>query len=136
MAYDYRVKLKNGTTDKYFCGTALAQLPFFAVAHLVTLTAGYPTDGYSAFYLIFVQVATIFYALAGLVLMVLILIDFQINDKIITLILLASVFGTNLFHYVVNEPSMSHAYSFAFVNLFVFGFLRFFRKPSNRYLFF
>lgn len=135
MAYDYRVKLKNGTTDKYFCGTALSQLPFFAVAHLVTLTAGYPMDGYSAFYLIFVQVATIFYALAGLVLMVLILKDFQINDKIITLILLASVFGTNLFHYVVNEPSMSHAYSFAFVNLFVFGFLHFFRKPSNRYLF-
>ncbi len=135
MAYDYRVKLKNGTTDKYFCGTALAQLPFFALAHLVTLVAGYPADGYSAFYLIFVQVATIFYALAGLILMVFILKDFQIGDKIIALILLASVFGTNLFHYVVNEPSMSHAYSFAFVNLFVFSFLRFFRKPSNLYLF-
>lgn len=135
FAYDYRVKFETGTTDKYYCGTALAQLPFFAIAHWVTLAAGYPADGYSAYYLIFVQVAAIFYALAGLFLMVFILKDFQIDDKLIALILLASVFGTNLYHYVANEPSMSHAYSFAFVNLFVFSVLRFFRKPSNRYLF-
>ncbi len=135
LSYDYRVKLKNGTIDKYFCGTALAQLPFFTAAHLITLASGYPTDGYSAFYLIFVQVATIFYVLAGLVLMVLILQDFTASKKLIALILLASVFGTNLFHYTINEPSMSHAYSFAFVNLFVFGCLRFFRNPSIRYLF-
>jgi len=134
LGYDYRIQVDGRVADKYFAGTALAQMPFYGMAHLLSRWAGYPQDGYSALYLIFIHVATLFYAMAGLLLLILILKDFGVNENIVVWVLLATVFGTNLFHYIVNEPSMSHVYSFAFVSLFVFCFLRFFRKPSAKYL--
>ncbi len=132
LSYNYRTKHKGKTVNRYFAGTALAQMPFFFMGHFANLLTGNPLDGYSVYYLIFIQVATLFYALLGQFLLVLILRRFGLSGTVIAIVVFAAVFGTSLFHYVVDEPSMSHVYSFAFVNLFVLAFLDYFKKPDFR----
>jgi len=46
-----RVKLDNGKiVNKYACGLALLQLPFFLIAYLLSFLFGQPIDGYSHFF--------------------------------------------------------------------------------------
>ncbi len=131
--YDYRVDYNGHKLNKYYAGTALALAPFYLVGHLLNYLYGHPLDGYSVWYLIMTNVGTLFYILMGMILLSRILKGFSISEKNIALVIIATVFGTNLLHYTVTEPSMSHLYSFAFVNLFVFGFFRFFKTPSLKY---
>lgn len=52
------------------------------------------------------------------------------NNRVIVLIV--SVFATNLFYYSVVEPGMSHVYSFAMISAFLYYGQQYFIKPSNR----
>ena len=131
--YDYRVDYKGHKLNKYFAGTALALAPFYLMGHLMNYLTGHPLDGYSVWYLIMTNVGTLFYILMGMVLLAIVLREYAISENIISLVIIAAVFGTNLLHYTITEPSMSHMYSFAFVNLFVYCFIRFFKMPSARY---
>ncbi|MCF6170772.1 MAG: hypothetical protein L3J66_07345 [Bacteroidales bacterium] len=134
LSYNYRAKYGDHIVNKYFAGTALAQMPFFFMGHVANRLTGNPLDGYSVYYLIFIQVATLFYALLGQYFLMRVLRRYGVSETVNALVIFTVVFGTSLFHYVVDEPSMSHVYSFAFVNLFVLGFLVFFKKPSFRFL--
>ncbi len=58
---------------------------------------------------------------------------YHFPDKVIALVIPAVALGTNMFHYVVSEPMMSHVFSFAFVNLFVYSFLRFSGSFRTKY---
>jgi hypothetical protein len=104
------------------------------MGHLANWLTGNPLDGYSVYYLIFIQVATLFYALMGMYFLMRILRIYQVSEKLNAFVIITTMLGTSVFHYVVDEPSMSHIYSFAFVNLFVFSFLSFFKKPGFRFL--
>jgi len=134
LSYNYRTKAGDKTINKYFAGTALAQLPFFWMGHFSNWLSGNPLDGYSVYYLIFIQVATLFYALMGMYFLMRVLRIYQVSEWVNALVIIAVMFGSSVFHYVVDSPSMSHIYSFAFVNLFVFSFLHFFKKPDFRFL--
>jgi hypothetical protein len=131
--YDYRVNYKGHQLNKYYAGTALALTPFYLAGHVLNLLTGRPTDGYAVWYLIMTNVGTLFYLLLGMYLLVLILREFSISENNIALVLAATVFGTNLLHYTITEPSMSHLYSFTFVNLFVLGFVRYFKRNTAKY---
>ena len=74
------------------------------MGHLANYVSGLPLDGYTVYYRIFAQIGTLFYALFGLFFLVKTLRFFSTDDKIIALSILAVVFGTNLFHYIVSEP--------------------------------
>ena len=124
--YDFRTQHNGKTVDKYFAGTALAELPFFLIAHGLTLLSEQPADGYSEFYPVLVNIAGLFYLFLGLIYTRNLLRSFQVNDNWIAFILLLLVFGTNLFYYTVVEPGMSHAYSFAFISMFVYYARKFF----------
>jgi len=124
---------KEGVVDKYFAGTALAQLPFFLAAHITSWFLGNPLNGYSSFYLIFIQIAAIFYALLTQFLLVRIFKELSISKNSIALVIFTAIFGTNVYYYVVMEPGMSHIYSFAFVTLFALSSLKFFKIPSPKY---
>jgi hypothetical protein len=80
---------------------------------------GGDADGYSFWYAWCLNIAAIFYCLAGLLALQRILRKFFDSEIIISLTLLLIVFATNLFYYATSEPAMSHVYSFAFINLFV-----------------
>ncbi len=44
--------------------------------------------------------------------------------------LLIIIFGTNLYHYVTEEPTMSHAYNFSLISIFVFLTVKWLEKPG------
>lgn len=47
------------------CGPAIAWLPFFLTAHLITLAGGAPTDGYSSLYLTMTALGSAIWGMAG-----------------------------------------------------------------------
>jgi hypothetical protein len=128
--YDYRVKVNKTYIDKYYCGTSIAQLPFFLIAHLWCYFSDSDPDGYSKPYMILISIAALFYLGLGLLFILKILLSYGVSDKNISIVLIAIVFGTNIFYYSIREAGMSHIYSFAFFSMLVYYgrlFFRFFR---------
>lgn len=124
--YEYRTAHNGKIINKYFAGTALAQLPFFLAAHLVTKISGQPADGYSYFYPIMINIGSLVFLLLGLVYVRNFLRSYKVNDSVIAFLLAALVFGTNLFYYAVCEPGLSHVYSFALISMFTYRARKFF----------
>lgn len=133
LYYDYRSGANGKTISKYYCGTALLEMPFFLTAHGLSYFFGYDTDGYSKLYQVFINIAGIFYLFLGLWYLNLILKLYEITDKNRSFILVLAVFATNLFYYTVAEPGMSHVYSFALITLFIFYSKKFFTKLNKKY---
>lgn len=134
--YDYRVKLENGTVNKYFIGTSILQAPFFFIAHAITGINGNEKDGYSYWYQIMISIAGIFYFLLGMFLCERLLRLFFYDEKTTQIITLLFSLGTNLFYYALFEPAMSHTYSFFCVALFLYSSLAFIRFKNARALMF
>jgi hypothetical protein len=105
--------------NKYFIGTAILQMPFFLAAHFLSSAFDYPEGGYSFLYQSFICFAAIFYLLAGLHCTRKLLLKMKFSDTTVMLVLLLLFFGTNLYHYALEEPSMSHIYSFAIISFFL-----------------
>jgi hypothetical protein len=118
--FDFRQKSGNGIVDKYFAGTSIAMLPFFIAGHTITKLTGGITDGYSFYYQVFISLAAIFYGLTGLYFLKKLLRLFNFRESIITTVIISFTCATPLFYYTIFEPSMSHVYSFAFINIFLF----------------
>lgn len=119
--YDYRIgSFNNKIINKYYCGTALAELPFFLIAHFLSYIGNYELDGYSKLYPILISIAAIFYLLIGLFCLNSVLELYKITETQKSFVIITSVFGTNLFYYTVVEPGMSHIYSFAFISMFIY----------------
>lgn len=133
--YDFRSYINGKTFSKYSIGVALLMLPFFAIAHVLSIMLGYATDGYSQLYNISVCWAAIFYMAVGLTYLKKLLAVYKIQDTIKSITLVAIVFGTNLFYYVVAEPAMSHVYSFATITMFVYYSKLYFKTGMSKYFF-
>lgn len=95
---------------KYTSGVALMQAPFFFVAHARAGADG-KADGYSSFYIYGVLWAGLFYAVCGVWLLVKTL-QRHFPHGVSWFAVMAIFWGTNLYHYTVHEPGMSHVYSF------------------------
>jgi hypothetical protein len=61
---------------------------------------------------------------------------FGVSEKTSFLTSLLFLFGTNYFHYLVQEPSMSHAYSFFGVTLFLFTYIKLLKNVTNKNMIF
>jgi hypothetical protein len=105
--------------NRYFCGTAIAEAPFFFVAWLIAVITGQEADGHSFIFHAAINVAALFYAMAGLYLL-----SLYLRKHVKPVVAAASCgmiyLGTNLFNYTINEPAYSHAYSFSFICLFIY----------------
>lgn len=132
--YDYRSGYNGITINKYYCGTAIAILPFFGIAHLVTLASSEPPDGFSKYYLILSQISCIVWLIIGLIYLKKLLRLYTKHDGLISLALIAIVFGTNIFYYTISESGLSHIFSFAFVTMFIFYTKQFLRHPKNHFI--
>src|SRR5688572_8871929 len=122
------LEVNGNRINKYYCGTALAQLPFFTAAHLFSDWFNYDQDGYSKLYLVFINLAAIFYLLIGLIFLRKFLDHLQLPENQIFIVLAAAVFGTNIFYYTIIEPGMSHIYSFAFITMFLYFSQQYFKQ--------
>lgn len=132
--YDYRAKANGKVINKYYCGTALAELPFFLIAHFLSFLLDTDMDGYSILYPVLINIAALFYLCIGLLYLHSTLKLYQIKEWQISLTLFATVFGTNLLYYAVVEPGMSHIYSFAFVSMFIYYSKRYFSSFQRKYI--
>ena len=133
---DYRTEANGKIINKYFAGTALAQLPFFLVAHVVSEPLGYRSDGYSKPYIISITIASLVYILLGLIFLKRLLRLYEIDGWNSAIVLLGFAFGSNLFCYTLVDIGLSHLYSFVFITMFLYyGKLLFEdRKPNRIYL--
>jgi hypothetical protein len=110
----------EGVVNQYFCGLALLWLPFFLLAHFLSYLLGFPTDGYSLLYQFSICVASLSYLCLGLIALFKTGKHLAIKEKPLFIALFCLVFGTNLFHYAVDAPFMSHVYSFSCISLFLY----------------
>ena len=122
---------ENKLLNKYYCGTAFCLLPFFILGIIISTIAGTTINGYTDTFLMLVSIAPIVYYLISIALTIKIAKFFSISDKIAIATSLIIFFGTNLFHYVIQEPSMSHAYSFFAVTLFLYLFTQLIQNTTN-----
>lgn len=134
LYYDYRVINKNKTINRYYVGTAVCLLPFFLAGHALTLLTGFPADGYSYYYTMMVHLGALFYLLLALLGLRKLLQSYMVNEKAIAIALIAIVFGTNLFYYVLTEFAMSHLYSFTAITWFCVTIRKYFAGSKNKYL--
>jgi hypothetical protein len=134
LTYDYRKHINGKNVNKYFCGTALAEFPFFVMGHVATLCSDYPPDGYSRLYLIFIQVGAIFYLWLSFYFIARILRLYHIRETVIAFTIPVFIFGTNIFLYTALDPGMSHIYSFCFFSMFIYYAMKYFRQPAGKIL--
>lgn len=131
---DYRNVYKGKHIDKYYCGTAVVLSPFYFLGHTLSIINDQPLDGYSKYYCITINLAALCYTILGCLFLARWLRLYNITEINIALTLLLFVFGTNIYYYVVVEPSMSHLYSFFFVSLFIYYSSKWYHKPSAKNL--
>jgi hypothetical protein len=122
--FDFRIKTDTGTVNKYFPGAAILWLPFFLLAHLFSLLFKFPADGYSLPYQIAIGLAAIFYLWLGLKFLRKILQHFKVDGWLDVFVIWIIFFGTNLYYYTIEEPSFTHVYSFALINIFSLTIIR------------
>jgi hypothetical protein len=133
--FDIRAKYRGKDINKCYSGTSVAILPFFLVGHGISLLEDENIDGYSYWYALTMSLAAIFYCFIGLIALQKILHRYFKNDKLISLLLILILFGTNLFYYTTSEPLMSHIYSFAFINLFVLSVMNFIEEEKKKFIY-
>lgn len=105
--------------NKYTLGTAVLQLPFFLIAHKLTLVTGLQADGFSIVYQYSNIASAFFYFVIGLIALYKLL-GLIANKALAQLTVFITVFGTNLFHYATYDASFSHIYSFCMITLFLY----------------
>jgi hypothetical protein len=105
--------------DAHPIGVAVLQSPFFLAAHGLTKWTNLTPDGFSFYYQHGAGLAGVFWTIAGLAVLRLLL-RRRFTDRVTTATLIALAFGTSLYHYGTYDSSYSHAYSFFLVAAFLY----------------
>jgi hypothetical protein len=131
----FAMKLDNGYTfNKYTCGVAMMEAPFFIYAHIITQTVGrYEHGGWGPVYMRLLCISAAFYAYLGLwVLFNLLRRKFDMRTAMFSVALI--YFATNLYYYTVKEPGMSHVYSFFCFAICMHAIDRYYRMKQRKHL--
>lgn len=115
---ELRQEFRGETVNIGFPGLAVLWLPFFLLAHVLTIISGLPPDGYSILYQYAIGIATLFYLWLGLKFLQKLLHRFEQNEARVSLAVFLTGLATNIVYYAIVEPSMAHIYSFALLNGF------------------
>lgn len=108
------------TVNRYFIGTAVAQLPFFLVSDLLVQQFRFEErTGYSSWYITAICISGLFYLAVGLISLHKLLHRLGFSEAVSVMVLITLCFATNLYYYALQEPGMSHIYSFGFISWFL-----------------
>ncbi|HSI90824.1 MAG TPA: hypothetical protein VK927_06870 [Adhaeribacter sp.] len=116
---------------KYTCGVAIMQSPFFLLAQGVSYVAGKDTSGFTSLNNLVIRIAAIFYLVWGIILLRNYL-EKRFRPLAVFVAIQALLWGTNLFHYTIREPGMSHVYLFFLFSVFIVFTPRFLQNPSAK----
>lgn len=127
---------QHGPNDVYVIkptmGLSMLYAPFFFAAHLHSQAAGIKADGFTKYYHQYIHLSCLFYLLIGLYFLRKLL-KRWFDEWPVTLSLISVVLGSNLFYYSTTEASMSHAYTFSVVAVYLYALCKWFDKPSMLY---
>lgn len=132
----YVIQTPTGTINVHFVGVSLLLLPFFLIGFVWANLGGYEINGISEPFQKMVSLGALFYAIAGLYFIRKLLLRLDYSEKNIALTLLFVFFGTHLLNYSINEPSMSHVYSFSLIAAFMYSSYRVFNTYKVKYFIF
>jgi hypothetical protein len=112
--------LDNGLRlNKFTCGVAILEAPFFFIAYSISAFSGNHTNGFEDIYGLFIVIAACVYMYIALYVLYIML--SKKTSRVIALISIVAIYGgTNLFYYTVVESGMSHAFSFFCFAMFVY----------------
>lgn len=114
--------------NKYACGTAVLQLPFFALAGLTNSLEGNFNDGYQKPFQRAVFFAAIFYLFLSAFFLRKILKLYDIKRNVIIFSQFLLVFATPVTNYANYDAGFSHIYSLFAVTAFIYFTRSFFKK--------
>jgi hypothetical protein len=118
--WEYVRHTEQGTLNKYFAGTSVSMLPWFAAGHAVALLdPDAPRDGLSKYEMGALFLAAWCYLLIGLWAMAGLLRNLGVRPAAVAWTILAFGFGSTLIQYAGFQPGWSHIHSFWVVALFL-----------------
>ena len=120
---------KNKQVIKYTCGIAILEAPFFFIGHVVTKLLHVPANGYSFYYMFFVNWGNLLFILTGVFLLRKLLLKY-FSDFITGAVLLSVAVGTNLFHFSVYKTGMAHVYLFTLYVMLMLATIRFYSRKD------
>ena len=118
--------------NKYYPGLSFVWAPFFAMGHCAGVLFDYRTDGFTAPYQWAIGTGSLFYLLLGLIFLRKLMRLLFANEWVAIVVPFAIFFGTHLFTYGIMNNTLSHAYSFTFIVVFLYYAIRYFRVPEKR----
>lgn len=116
--FNYTDYKEGKKINKYPCGTAILQSPFFIINYLINkenVKTGYEESFQKAIF-----ISTVFYLFLGLLFIRKLLLLYQIKISIIFILQFFLTLGTNIFFYTHYNGSFSHIYSFFLITLFLY----------------
>jgi hypothetical protein len=124
--------LPNGNSFvKYSSGLAILEGPFFLLAWLFSHLLNIPLEGgYSTLFTEFVHYGVFIYFLIGLLCLRKVLKHFLFSEPVISITLLVTFFGTNLFNYILGQGLMTHGFLFSLHSIFIYLIIKFYNKPN------
>ena len=117
---EFRMPFKGEIVNKTFPGLAILWLPFFLIAHMLSLIAGFEADGYSIIYQYAIGFAALFYLWLGSKWLFKLTRQLGATLEVSSIITIAILLGTNITYYAIVEPSMGHVYSFCLITGFTY----------------
>lgn len=119
------VLLENGHfMIKYTSGWAILMTPFYAIAEVWARIGNYPSDGFSYPYQTMIAIGAFSYFIAGIFVLRKVLAYF-FKDKLVAVLLILVVFGTNFFFMQFASLGISHNLEFFLVSLLLLFTIKF-----------
>jgi hypothetical protein len=115
----------------YSSGMAVMYFPFFILAHITAPYFGYPADGFSLPYQFALSMGSLLISFIGLWFFRKLFLKFY-SDKVVAILLLILVFGTNYLNYSAIEGSQTHNWLFTLYVLLLLATISFYSKPSYK----
>ena len=128
------MKIESGNfVMKYSSGQAIQFLPFFLIADYWAKNSDkYKADGFSFPYQFMITVESFLVALLGLWFLRLILL-YYFKDKIVSIVMLGIVFGTNYLEYSTMAGAMTHNNLFTIYAILIYIVIKFYSNPKYIY---
>jgi len=117
--------------NKYPCGTAILEFPFFLYAYVTTPLEKQLLDGYGKDFNEVVLISTLFYLFLSLIALRKLLLLYEVKYWIIISCQIVLVFATSVTNYASFDAGFSHVYSLFFVTLFMYFTRLFFLNKSS-----
>jgi len=134
-SYAFYVDYQGFKVNKYPCGTAVLEAPFFFYTYLTTQKNGNQADGYQTSFQITIFHAALFYLFLTLFFLALLLKLYHIRKPIIIITQLLLVFSTGILEYANYDAGFSHIYSMFAITAFAYLAKSFFVTRQRKYFF-